>query len=170
MRLRRGRSEKRTRITLGRQRDIIGMTAGNQGNMRKRSGKGAGWMSKSMLTMTELRKVFYEKLAKTDSLDAAFVKATWVAFNAGLAAKKGRHQAESSTVKKTEPIQLKNGDTMTIVWEAKTLEGGQLSKADQRSRELDLIMYVQKELSRSGKYTTSSHPEGILMDFDFFYN
>lgn len=49
-----------------------------------------------MLDVSELRKAFYEKLAATDSLDAAFTKAVWLAFKAGLAAgaQRGQELAE----------------------------------------------------------------------------
>lgn len=37
-----------------------------------------------MITTSQLRKIFNDKLAETDSMDAAFKKATWVAYNQGL--------------------------------------------------------------------------------------
>ena len=39
-----------------------------------------------MIDVTTLRAVFNDKLAATDSLDAAFTKAVWVAYKAGLSA------------------------------------------------------------------------------------
>ena len=38
-----------------------------------------------MLDVAALRAVFNEKLQSTDSMDAAFTKAVWVAYQAGLA-------------------------------------------------------------------------------------
>ena len=37
-----------------------------------------------MIDVATLRTIFNEKLAATDSLDAAFTKAVWVAYQAGL--------------------------------------------------------------------------------------
>lgn len=37
-----------------------------------------------MINMTELRETFNRKLSQTDSLDAAFTKAVWTAYKAGL--------------------------------------------------------------------------------------
>lgn len=37
-----------------------------------------------MITQEELVKVFYEKLAKTGSLDEALLKALWISYQAGL--------------------------------------------------------------------------------------
>ena len=38
-----------------------------------------------MITVTEMRKVFADKLAITDSFDAAFAKVIWVSYKAGVA-------------------------------------------------------------------------------------
>ena len=38
-----------------------------------------------MLDVADLRAAFAEKLTKTGSLDAAFLKAVWLAYKAGLA-------------------------------------------------------------------------------------
>jgi hypothetical protein len=37
-----------------------------------------------MITIQELNKIYIEKLIKTGSYDAAFTKATWIAFKAGI--------------------------------------------------------------------------------------
>lgn len=37
-----------------------------------------------MLDVAELREVFAEKLRRTNNMDAAFVKAVWVAYQKGL--------------------------------------------------------------------------------------
>jgi len=37
-----------------------------------------------MITVQELNKVYIEKLIKTGSHDAAFTKATWIAYKAGI--------------------------------------------------------------------------------------
>lgn len=37
-----------------------------------------------MVDMTQLRKVFYEKLAAENDMDKAFVKAVWVAYQLGI--------------------------------------------------------------------------------------
>lgn len=38
-----------------------------------------------MINLTELRKVFSDKLIKTDSFDEAFAKIVWVAYKQGIA-------------------------------------------------------------------------------------
>lgn len=48
-----------------------------------------------MINGTQLRKIFNDKLAKTDSLDAAFKKATWVAYNQGLKDAGGQYVREA---------------------------------------------------------------------------
>jgi len=37
-----------------------------------------------MITIQELNKIYIEKLIKTGSYDAAFTKATWIAYKAGI--------------------------------------------------------------------------------------
>jgi hypothetical protein len=41
-------------------------------------------MEAPVISVAELMKVFRDKLTKTGSLDAAFTKAVWIAYNAGL--------------------------------------------------------------------------------------
>lgn len=45
-----------------------------------------------MILTEQLKQAFNEKLAKTGSLDAAFTKAVWLAYNAGL--KDGRNETK----------------------------------------------------------------------------
>jgi hypothetical protein len=50
-----------------------------------------------MKTMSKYRTLFYEKLAKTDNMDEAFIKAVWVAYLDGFA-----ESIKESTDKLTE--------------------------------------------------------------------
>lgn len=51
-----------------------------------------------MILTEQLIKAFNEKIAKTGSLDAAFTKAVWLAYNAGL--KDGRDEAKQKESQK----------------------------------------------------------------------
>ena len=51
----------------------------------------------AMIDVAELRRLYADKLMATGSHDAAFTKAVWVAFKAGIAA--GRSEKEVSDAK-----------------------------------------------------------------------
>lgn len=50
-----------------------------------------------MITTETLKKIFNEKLDKTGSMDQAFTKAVWVAYNAGLADGRAEHKPNPTT-------------------------------------------------------------------------